>query len=99
MFNDKEYLKIKRLIKLEKEYEKLYQEVGTILEKKYKDFECGDRIGNIVNKSEIPLTAQKNEDGTYTTYHQIGEDYGNGIVYLPLSNDGYEEFLEIYYST
>lgn len=72
--NTEECFKIKRLIKLGKEYEKLYQEVRTIIEKKYKDLEYGDAIGNIVDKKEIPTTAQKNEDGTYTTYHQVGED-------------------------
>ncbi len=98
MFTVAEIKKIKDFNKLEKQYEKLYEEVSNIIEKKYQDFESGDRIGNIIDKSEIPTTAQKNEDGTYTTYHQIGEDWGNGIVYLPL-NDEYEEFVEIYYST
>lgn len=74
MFSTKETKKIIEFNKLEKKYEKLYEEVSTIIEKKYKDFECGDRIGNIVDKTEIPQIAQKNEDGTYTTYHQIGED-------------------------
>lgn len=98
MFTANESKKIIELKKLEKQYEKLYEEVSTIIEKNYKDFECGDRVGNIIHKTEIPPTAQKNEDGTYTTYHQIGEDWGNGVVYLPLNNN-YEEFVEIYYST
>ena len=98
MFNTEEVKKIIKFNKLEKEYENLYEEISTIIEKKYKDFECGDRIGNIIDKTEIPQTAQKNEDGTYSTYHQIGEDWGNGIVYLPLNNE-YEEYVEIYYST
>ena len=98
MFSKEETKKITKLTKLEKKYEKLYEEVCEIIEKKYKDFECGDRIGNIVDKTEIPQTAQKNEDGTYITYQQVGEDWGNGIVYLPLNNE-YDEFVEIYYST
>lgn len=98
MFSIEETKKIIEFNKLEKQYEKLYEEVGTIIEKKYKDFECGDRVGNIISKEEIPQTAQKNKDGTYTTYHQIGEDWGSGIVYLPLNTE-YEDFVEIYYST
>lgn len=98
MFSIEETRKIIEFKKLEKQYEKLYKEVGYIIEKKYKDFECGDRIGDIVSKEEIPQTAQKNEDGTYSTYRQVGEDWGNGIVYLPLNNE-YEEYVEIHYST
>lgn len=98
MFNIKETKKIIEFNKLEKQYEKLYEEVSAIIEKEYKDFECGNRIGNIVDKTEIPQTAQKNKDGTYTIYHQVGEDWGNGTVYLPL-NDEYESYVEIYYST
>lgn len=98
MFSKDETNKIIKFNKLEKQYEKLYEEVSTIIEKKYKDFECGDRIGNIVDKTEIPQTAQKNEDGTYSTYYQIGEDWGNGTVYLPL-NDEHKSYVEIYYST
>lgn len=98
MFSIEETKKIIEFNKLEKQYEKLYEEVEHIIKEKYKDFECGDRVGNIVSKEEIPQTAQKNEDGTYTVYHQIGEDWGNGIVYLPLNSE-YEEFVEIYYST
>lgn len=98
MFSIEETKKIIEFNKLEKQYEKLYEEVETIIEKKYKDFECGDRVGNIISKEEIPTTAQKNKDGTYTIYHQIGEDWGNGIVYLPLNNEN-KDFVEIYYST
>lgn len=96
MFTIEETKKIIEFNKLEKQYKKLYEEVGYIIKKKYKNFECGDRVGNIVNKEEIPQTAQKNEDGTYSRYHQMGEDYG--IVYLPL-NDNHKDFVEIYYST
>ena len=98
MFTIEETKKIIEFYKLEKQYEKLYEEVGNIIEKKYKDFECGDRVGNIVSKEEIPQTAQKNEDGTYSTYHQVGEDWGNGTVYLPLNSEN-DSYVEIYYST
>ena len=98
MFTIEETKKIIEFNKLEKQYEKLYEEVGSIIEKKYKDFECGDRVGNIVSKKEIPQTAQKNKDGTYSTYTPHGEDWGSGTVYLPLNTE-YEEFVEIYYST
>lgn len=97
MFSVKETKKIIEFNRLKKKYEKLYEEVSTIIEKRYEELECGDEIGNIVDKTEIPQTAQKNEDGTYTTYNQIGEDWGSGIVYLPLN--GHEEYIEIYYST
>lgn len=98
MFSVEETKKIIKFNKLEKQYDKLYEEVSTIIEKRYKDFECGDRVGNIVSKEEIAQNAQKNEDGTYITYNQIGEDWGNGIVYLPLNNEC-ESYVEIYYST
>ena len=98
MFSIEETKKIIKFNKLEKQYEKLYEEVVTIIESKYEELECGDRVGNIISKEEIPQTAQKNEDGTYSTYHQIGEDWGSGIVYLPLNTE-YEDFVEIYYST
>lgn len=98
MLSEEETRKIIELNKIEKQYEKLYEEVYTIIEKRYKYFEHGDRIGNIVDKAKIPQTAQKNEDGTYTTYHQVGEDWGNGTIYLPL-NCEHESYLEIYYST
>ena len=96
MLNKEEIEKIKKFNKLEKQYEKLYEEVASIVEKKVEDFEVGDRIGNIVNKKEIPETAQKNKDGSYTIYHQIGEDWGNGIIYFPLEDS---EYLELYYFT
>lgn len=99
MLNKNEVSKIIKLNKLDKEYEKLYKEVEKILENKYSDvvdFNNGDSIRNIVSKEEIPQRAQHNKDGTYTTYNQIGEDWGNGIVYIPLSEN---EYLEIYYST
>lgn len=98
MFSIEETRKIIEFFKLEKQYEKVYEEVYSIIQKRYKDFEDGDRIGHIIAKTEIPQTAQKNEDGTYVTYHQVGEDWGNGTIYLPLDND-YKKFLEIYYST
>ena len=88
--------KIKELNKLEKQYEKLYEEVASIVEKIFEDFEAGDRIGNIVRKKEIPATARKDEDGSYVTHYQVGEDWGYGIIYFPLLNN---EYLEIYYST
>ena len=96
MLNKEEIEKIKKFNKLEKQYEKLYEEVVSIVEKKFEDFEAGDRVGNIVNKKGIPETAQKNKDGTYVMHYQVGEDWGHGIIYFPLSNN---EYLEIYYST
>lgn len=96
MLSKEEIEKIKELNKLEKQYEKLYEEVESIVENNFGDFEEGDRMGNIVKKTEIPSAAQKNKDGTYVIYHQIGEDWGNGTIYFPLEND---EYLEIYYST
>lgn len=99
MLNKSEVSKIIKLNKLEKEYEKLYKEVEKILENKYPDaveFDNGDSIRNIVSKEEISQRAQHNEDGTYITYNQIGEDWGNGTIYIPLNENKY---LEIYYST
>ena len=96
MLSKEEIEKIKELNKLDKQLEKLYKEVADILEDKFEDLEAGDRVGNIVDKTEIPVTAQKNKDGSYITYNQIGEDWGNGTIYFPLEND---EYLEIYYST
>lgn len=96
MVSKEEIEKIKEFNKLEKQYEKLYKEVASIIEKKFEYFEDGDRIGNIIKKTAIPSTAQKNKDGSYTTYHQVGEDWGNGIIYFPLEDN---EYLEIYYST
>lgn len=98
MLSKEEIEKVKKFNKLEKQYEKLYEEVANIIEREYEDFECGDRIGDIIPKTEIPTMAQKNEDGTYSTYRQIGEDWGSGVIYIPLDNE-YDEYLEIYYST
>ena len=96
MLSKEEIEKIKELNKLDKQWEKLYKEVADILEDKFENFEPGDNIGNIVDKTEIPVIAQKNKDGSYITYNQIGEDWGNGTIYFPLENN---EYLEIYYST
>lgn len=101
MLSKEEYLKIQKLKQIEKEYKGLYKEVQTILENKYFDviefdFDDGDGIGNIIPKEKIPKMAQKNEDGTYSTYTPHGEDWGSVIVYIPLNQ---KEYLEIYYST
>ena len=74
------------------------EEVSNIIENKCGNLETGDKIGNIVAKTEIPQIAQKNKDGTYSTYTPRGEDWGSGIIYIPLNNE-YDEYLEIYYST
>lgn len=96
MLSKEEIEKIKEFNKLDKQYEKLYEEVASIVEKNFEDFEAGDRIGNIVSKKEIPATARKYEDGSYVIHYQVGEDWGHGIIYSPLENN---EYLEIYYST
>ncbi len=98
MLSKEEIETIKNFNKLEKQYEKLYEKVANIIEREYEDFEAGDRIGDIIPKTEIPIMAQKNENGTYSTYHQIGEDWGGGVIYTPLDNE-YNEYLEIYYTT
>lgn len=98
MLSKEEIETIKNFNKLEKQYEKSYEKVENIIEREYEDFEAGDRIGDIIPKTEIPTIAQKNEDGTYSTYRQIGEDWGSGVIYIPLDNE-YDEYLEIYYST
>lgn len=98
MLSKEEIETIKNFNKLEKQYEKLYEEVTSIIEREYEDFETGDRIGDIVPKGEIPTEAPKNENGTYLTYRQIGEDWGSGVIYIPLDNE-YDEYLEIYYTT
>lgn len=98
MLSKEEIQIIKKFNKLEKQYEKLYEEVTNIIEREYEDFEAGDRIGDIIPKTEIPTMAQKNEGGTYSTCRQIGEDWGSGVIYIPLDNED-NEYLEIYYST
>lgn len=99
MLSKEENLKIVKLKQMEKEYEELYKEVEDILENKYSnvvEFYNGDRIGNIIQKEEIPKIAQENAEGIYSTYTPHGEDWGSGTVYIPLDQ---KEYLEIYYTT
>lgn len=99
MLNKEENLKVIKLKQIEKEFEESYKQVQTILQNRYPnviEFDNGDSIGNIITKEEIPQIAQKDKGGTYTTYHQVGEDWGNGIVYVPINR---KQYLEIYYTT